>query len=176
MDHSSPDIKDLFQESDAETPIIFILAPGVDPADQVKQQANKLGAVMDIVALGQGAEPIALANISRGLVIGRWVFLVNCHLMPGLMPVVEQILEDGITNKQVHSEFRLWLSSAPTRSFPLSLLQRGIKFTTEPPRGIRSNLLKLYGLINEEEFSLNKKNQYYSKLLFFACVVTFSAA
>ena len=36
--------------------------------------------------------------------------------------------------KSPHPDFRLWLSSSPHPDFPISILQAGIKMTTEPPK------------------------------------------
>jgi dynein heavy chain len=60
------------------------------------------------------------------------------------MPELERIFESIIAPLQSEEPFRLWLTTAPSNVFPVSLLQRGIKLTFEPPRGIRNNLLRVY--------------------------------
>lgn len=64
---------------------------------------------------------------------GNWVFLANCHLSLSWMPQLDKIVETLQTGK-VHQQFRLWLSSSPHPDFPISILQVGIKMTTEPPK------------------------------------------
>lgn len=60
--------------------------------------------------------------------------------MPQLDKLVEQLqVEDP------HPDFRLWLSSSPNPDFPISILQVGIKMTTEPPK---VNLLYNFSFIS----------------------------
>lgn len=80
-----------------------------------------------------------MALIEEGLREGHWVFLANCHLMTSWLPALEKLVE-GLPAREPAPGFRLWLSSAPAAAFPLGLLQRGVKMTTEPPQGLRANL------------------------------------
>lgn len=61
---------------------------------------------------------------------------------------------------------RLWLSSSPTPEFPISILQAGIKMTTEPPKGLRANMKRLYHLITDSQFEMCGAKTKYKKLLF----------
>jgi len=49
--------------------------------------------------------------------------------MPQLDKLVEQLQQ-----QKTNPDFRLWLSSSPHPQFPISILQAGIKMTTEPPK------------------------------------------
>ena len=64
---------------------------------------------------------------------GNWVFLANCHLSLSWMPQLDKLVEQ-LQVESPHPDFRLWLSSSPHPEFPISILQVGIKMTTEPPK------------------------------------------
>ena len=61
------------------------------------------------------------------------------------------------------------LSSNPSPDFPISILQRGLKMTTEPPKGLRANLIRLYNNITEDQYAQCKSQTKYQKLLFSLC-------
>ena len=46
--------------------------------------------------------------------------------------------------EEIKPEFRLWLTSYPTRNFPVNILENSVKITNESPMGLRSNLMKTY--------------------------------
>ena len=54
----------------------------------------------------------------------------------------------------------------PTDSFPVTLLQRGQKVTSEPPRGIKANTLRTYGGFQTKLVEGNKKGDQWKRLLF----------
>jgi len=69
------------------------------------------------------------------------------------MPKLDKILET-LDPKQVSSDFRLWLSSYPAKTFPIAILQNSVKITNEAPKGLRQNLVGSFLMdpINNEEF------------------------
>lgn len=161
------DLDETYQDSSPYSPLVFVLSPGVDPSANLRQLAQQKGMEQHFysVALGQGQAPVATQMINDAVVSGAWVFLANCHLMISWLPELQKIIE-SLEDRQPHFSFRLWLSSNPTPSFPLGILQKGIKMTTEPPKGLKANLSRLYNTITEEEFSECRSRQRYPKLLF----------
>jgi dynein heavy chain len=164
-DPPSFNLKAVYDTSTNKTPLIFVLSPGVDPTSGIFQLAAQLNQKVENCALGQGQAPTAMRMIEDGLKKGNWVFLANCHLMLSWMPTLEKTIETYIEGRP-HPNFRLWLSSSPDPQFPITVLQRGIKMTTEPPKGLRSNLLTLYNTIGEEQFNRCQQRATYKKLLF----------
>ncbi|XP_043512192.1 dynein axonemal heavy chain 2 [Frieseomelitta varia] len=162
------DLKAVLDDSVAQTPLIFVLSPGVDPTSTLMQlvDSQEMTNHFMTLSLGQGQAPIATRMIEVGAKEGAWVFLANCHLSLSWMPKLDKIVETLAASKTIHPQFRLWLSSSPTPQFPISILQAGIKMTTEPPKGLKANMKRLYSLITETQFELCQAKSKYKKLLF----------
>jgi hypothetical protein len=68
------------------------------------------------------------------------------------MGSLEKIVDGFVTQGVEDDAFRLWLSSMPSVSFPVAVLQNGIKLTYEPPRGMRANLIGTFTTLGEAEW------------------------
>ncbi|XP_062849650.1 dynein axonemal heavy chain 2 [Trichomycterus rosablanca] len=164
------DMKAVVDDSTTRTPLIFVLSPGVDPTTALLQLAETsgMGQHFHALSLGQGQAPIATRLIKEGVKNGHWVFLANCHLSLSWMPQLDKLVEQ-LQVEDPHPNFRLWLSSSPHPDFPIAILQAGIKMTTEPPKGVKSNMKRLYQLVTETQFSRCRQPVVYRKLLFSLC-------
>ncbi|XP_013412698.1 dynein heavy chain 2, axonemal [Lingula anatina] len=164
------DMQAVVEDSTTKSPLIFVLSPGVDPTSSLLQLAEARGMAhrFHALSLGQGQAPIATRMIKEGVREGNWVYLANCHLSLSWMPTLDKLVEQ-LQIEEPHEEFRLWLSSSPNPQFPISILQAGIKMTTEPPKGLKANVKRLYHLITEQQFNRCKKPEKYKKLLFCLC-------
>jgi dynein heavy chain len=130
-------LAEVVKVSSSTTPIVIILSSGIDSTDQISSLASFSSTAFNHIALGQGQSHAAHHAINIAKSTGGWVLLANCHLMPDWMDSLELIV-DKHSNELIHENFRLWLSSKPTPYFPLSVLQRALKITTEPPTGLVS--------------------------------------
>nr|XP_057923809.1 dynein axonemal heavy chain 2 isoform X2 [Doryrhamphus excisus] len=164
------DMKAVVDESTCRSPLVFVLSPGVDPTGALLQLAETSGMsrLFHALSLGQGQAPIAKRMIQEGVQKGHWVFLANCHLSLSWMPELDKLVEQLEVEKP-HTDFRLWLSSSPHPDFPINILQAGIKMTTEPPKGVKANMKRLYHLVTEAQFTRCSKPVFYRKLLFSLC-------
>jgi len=139
------DLVGSYADSAPDRPIVFILSAGSDPMGSLLKFATerKFADKVQSISLGQGQGPIAEGMIEAGMKAGTWIVLQNCHLAVSWMTSLERIC-DNINPAEVHPDFRLWMTSYPSDKFPVSILQNGVKLTTEPPKGLKSNILGSY--------------------------------
>lgn len=164
------DIAKSFADSVNTTPLIFILSPGTDPVSDVVRFADNMNMnkKFDSISLGQGQGPKATKMIESAQLLGGWVLLSNCHLMESWMTNLEALVEQ-LDPDVMSAHFRLWLTSMPAKTFPVQVLQNGVKMTNEPPSGLRANLLRSYSTITDNLFLQSNKPEVFKNLLFGFC-------
>ncbi|XP_067862341.1 dynein axonemal heavy chain 10 [Heptranchias perlo] len=143
----------IFEQSTANSPIVFILSPGSDPASDLSKLAERSGfgtSRLKFLAMGQGQEKVALQLLETAVARGQWLMLQNCHLLVKWLKELEKAL-DKI--HKPHPDFRLWLTTDPIEDFPIGILQNSLKVVTEPPNGLKLNMRATYFKISHETLS-----------------------
>ena len=166
------DIDAAFQDADCTMPLVFVLTPGVDPMSDLLALGEKYGVKppdkFGSVSLGDGQGPRAEALIAEAVDRGMWVCLQNCHLAVSWLPVLQNLVEE-LSPETTNPNFRLWLTSCPSPSFPISILEKSVKMTVEPPTGIRANIAMCYTGYDEEWFEDCRRPHEFKKMLFSLC-------
>lgn len=73
---------------------------------------------------------MALQLLETAVARGQWLMLQNCHLLVKWLKDLEKSLE-RITKP--HPDFRLWLTTDPTKGFPIGILQKSLKVCPAQP-------------------------------------------
>ena len=149
----TPDLCKVLMQSSAFSPIVFILSPGADPISEVETLAKQhgfSGNKFKYLSLGQNMEAEAEELIDNSSNRGHWVMLQNCDLLPGWLGNLEKILEKM---DKPHEDFRLWLTTKPSKAFPIGILQKAMKIVTEPPDGLRQNIKALSAKMSDDNLS-----------------------
>ncbi|CAK86503.1 unnamed protein product (macronuclear) [Paramecium tetraurelia] len=166
-----------YLESDQNTPLLCVTTPGADPRSEIIGLAHKYGFQdkLNVISLGQGQSQLAIKLILKAIQNGNWVLLQNCHLAASFMPELEKLYENQL-KQNIHTNFRLWLTTLPTNLLPQNVIIRALKMTYELPRGIKNNMLRSYLSQDPEKFELCKrlkewKNLFFSLALLHACLL-----
>lgn len=97
--------------------------------------------------MGQGQEFHARKMITDGMAGGGWVMLQNVHLSISFCAEIIDIL---VETEHIEDSFRLWVTTEVHDEFPIGLLQMAIKFTNEPPQGIRASMKRSYQAFSQD--------------------------
>ncbi|XP_046391604.1 dynein axonemal heavy chain 6 [Ischnura elegans] len=165
-------LQSVYQDTSNVTPLIFVLTTGSDPFGSFQRFAQEMDFEDKIhsISLGQGQGPVAEKMINLGVQRGEWVFLQNCHLATSWMNSMEQIIQK-ITEEpeKVNTNFRLYLSSMPSKDFPVFVLQNSVKVTNEPPKGLRANVKRALMDMDPDFFEDNVLGMDWRRLVFGIC-------
>ena len=161
------DLASVYRDSSPTTPLIFVLSPGADPGSDLFKFAAEMrfSKKLATISLGRGQGVKAEEMIVEAMERGTWVLLENCHLATSWMGDLERIVVSWQPDK-IHRDFRLWLTSMPSPDFPVVVLQESVKMTNEPPKGVRSNLLRTYNALEEGSLDDSKSPRLWRKLLY----------
>jgi len=147
----SDPISEIWESSDTNKPVLYLLSTGADPTSQIDEYSRKFKKFpTKKVSMGEEMEGPALDRIKDGFKTGDWVVLNNCHLSLEFMAEMENILNPK--DVEVHEEFRLWITCSPDKNFPLGLLQMATKVTIEPPKGMRAGLSRTFSTMVNQDF------------------------
>lgn len=94
--------------------------------------------------MGQGQEVQARKMITECMTGSGWVLLQNVHLS---LSFCWEIIDILVETEHIDETFRLWVTTEVHVDFPIGLLQMAIKFTNEPPQGIRASMKRSFQVI-----------------------------
>jgi len=147
----------MWGESSCRTPMVCLLSMGSDPTSNIQNLAKQNKIECREVSMGQGQEVHARKLVQSFQQTGGWALLQNCHL--GL-DFLGELLDMVLQTESVHESFRLWITTEPHPRFPINLLQNAIKFTNEPPQGVKAGLKRTFGLVTQEQLDINETSQW----------------
>jgi len=171
-------LKQVYDELEASTPLLFLLSPGIDPLKEV----SLLGAQLDVteangrlsvVSLGQGQEQAANEALDLACFAGNWVFLQNIHFGGDWLSTLDWKLQD-LHSPATQKGLRIFLSaSAPVpgvkSSIPFGILQNSVKVTTEPPTDMKTNMLRALGTFTPSHLESNMQQNEFKTTVFALC-------
>lgn len=152
------DLKVMWEESNPRTPMVCLLSMGSDPTNSIDSLAKRMGIEFRTVSMGQGQDVHARRLMQQFMSQGGWALLQNCHLA---LDFLEELLLTVLETETVHDQFRLWVTTEEHKKFSINLLQISIKFTAEPPQGIKAGLKRSYtGTITQDTLDVSNLPQW----------------
>lgn len=151
------DLEATWEESEPRTPLVCILSIGSDPTSNIGSLSKLKNIPLKCVSMGQGQEFHARKLITDSMTTGGWVLLQNVHLS---LSFCSEIIDILIETEHVEDSFRLWVTTEVHEEFPIGLLQMAIKFTNEPPQGIRASMKRSYQAFTQDFLDYTSASQW----------------
>jgi dynein heavy chain len=161
------DLNGIFEESTINVPMVCFLSLGSDPTQSIMDLAKEKKLDCRDISMGQGQEVHARRLVANFQESGGWVLLQNCHLALDFMPELQASVQD---KKDSHEDFRLWLTTEEHPKFPINLLQASLKFTNEPPQGVKAGLKRTFAGITQDKLDISNFPQW-KPMLFGVCIL-----
>jgi len=130
---------------------------GSDPTPQIESLAKKNKLECKDVSMGQGQEVHARRLLEYTMTNGGWTLLQNCHLA---LDFLDELMITITEKEDVHPSFRLWITTEVHPKFPITLLQMSIKFTNDPPQGLKAGLKRSYSTITQDQLEISNMPQW----------------
>ncbi|XP_051538163.1 dynein axonemal heavy chain 5 [Myxocyprinus asiaticus] len=145
------DMEAMCSESEKRTPLVCFLSMGSDPTENIERLSKSKGVPCRPISMGQGQEVHARKLLAQSMSDGGWLLLQNCHL--GL-DFLDELLDTVTTVENVHDSFRIWVTTEVHPKFSINFLQSSIKFTNEPPQGVKAGLKRTYTIVTQEQLEI----------------------
>jgi len=123
------------------SPIMLFLAPGGDPTSLIQTLAKRKKKDLKIISLGEGQGAAATSVVRSSISSGTWALIANGQLDSQVLHELEDIMRN---TAEVHPEFRLWVTVAPTADIPRCFTQISTKVALDQAVGLRGRLTQLY--------------------------------
>ncbi|XP_064515055.1 dynein axonemal heavy chain 5-like isoform X4 [Pseudopipra pipra] len=147
----------MWTESDCRTPLTCLLSVGSDPTESIERLAKSKNIPCRAISMGQGQEVHARHLLNQCMQDGGWLLLQNCHL--GL-EFLSELMDTITTIESISEDFRTWITTEAHPEFPINLLQSSIKFTNEPPQGVKAGLKRTYSAVTQDMLEVSKMPQW----------------
>uniref|UniRef100_A0A6Q2YIW6 AAA+ ATPase domain-containing protein n=1 Tax=Esox lucius TaxID=8010 RepID=A0A6Q2YIW6_ESOLU len=151
------DLESMWLESNKRTPMVCFLSMGSDPTENIERLAKAKGVPCRPISMGQGQEVHARRLLANCMSDGGWLLLQNCHL--GL-DFLDELLESVTNTENIHDGCRVWLTTEVHPKFPINFLQSSIKFTNEPPQGMKAGLKRTYNGVTQDMLEITNLPQW----------------
>ncbi|XP_039266995.2 dynein axonemal heavy chain 8-like [Styela clava] len=150
-------LETMWEESIPTTPMVCLLSMGSDPTEAIEKLAKKHSLRCQAISMGQGQEIHARRLMQQAMTEGGWVLFQNCHLGLDFM---EELLDTLQDMAECDPSMRVWITTEVNPKFPITLLQSSIKFTNEPPQGMKAGLKRTYGGVSQELLEVTNMPQW----------------